>query len=61
VALTAFARTEDRRQAMLAGFDVHVAKPVERGELVTVVSRLARKNVSVKPTTSFFSVGRSAH
>jgi signal transduction histidine kinase/CheY-like chemotaxis protein len=44
VALTAFARSEDRRQAMLAGFDVHVAKPVEPGELVAVVSRLARRN-----------------
>lgn len=44
VALTAFARSEDRRQAMLAGFDVHVAKPVEPGELVAVVSRLAHRN-----------------
>jgi CheY-like chemotaxis protein len=43
VALTAFARSEDRRQSMLAGFDVHIAKPVEPGELVAVVSRLARR------------------
>ena len=43
VALTAFARSEDRRQAMLAGFDMHVAKPVEPGEVVAVVSRLARR------------------
>jgi CheY-like chemotaxis protein len=43
IALTAFARSEDRRQAMLAGFDIHVAKPVEPGELVAVVSRLARR------------------
>jgi CheY-like chemotaxis protein len=43
VALTAFASSEDRRQSMLAGFDVHVAKPVEPGELVAVVSRLARR------------------
>ena len=43
VALTAFARSDDRRQAMLAGFDVHVAKPVEPGELVAVVSRLASR------------------
>lgn len=41
VALTAFAQSEDKRQAMLAGFDVHVAKP---GELVAVASRLARRN-----------------
>jgi CheY-like chemotaxis protein len=41
VALTAFARSGDRRQAMLAGFDIHIAKPVEPAELVAVVSRLA--------------------
>jgi len=44
VALTAFARSEDRRQAMLAGFDIHIAKPVEPGELAAVVSRLARRS-----------------
>jgi signal transduction histidine kinase len=43
VALTAFARSEDRRRAMLSGFDMHVAKPVEPGELVAVVCRLARR------------------
>ena len=42
VALTAFARSEDRQRAMLAGFDVHVAKPAEPAELVAVASRLAR-------------------
>jgi signal transduction histidine kinase/CheY-like chemotaxis protein len=43
VALTAFARSEDRRRAMLCGFDMHVSKPVEPGELVAVVARLARR------------------
>ena len=43
IALTAFARSEDRWQAMLAGFDIHVAKPVEPGELIAVVARLARR------------------
>ena len=40
-ALTAFARSEDRRRAMLAGFQVHVAKPVEPAELRAVVATLA--------------------
>lgn len=40
-ALTAFARREDRTRAMLAGFQAHVAKPVEPGELVIVVASLA--------------------
>ncbi len=43
LALTAFARSEDRRRALLAGFDMHVAKPVDAAELVTVVARLADK------------------
>jgi CheY-like chemotaxis protein len=40
VALTAFARSEDRRRAMLAGFQVHLAKPVDPEELVAVVASL---------------------
>ena len=41
VALTAFARAEDRKRALLAGFQTHVAKPVDPGELVAVVASLA--------------------
>ena len=40
VALTAFARSEDRRKATLAGFQVHLAKPVNSEELVAVVAML---------------------
>jgi PAS domain S-box-containing protein len=41
VALTAFARTEDRRRAALAGFHTHLAKPVEASELLAIVASLA--------------------
>ncbi len=41
-ALTAFARGEDRRRALRAGFQMHVAKPVDLQELATVVVSLAR-------------------
>jgi PAS domain S-box-containing protein len=41
-ALTAFARGEDRRRALRAGFQMHLAKPVEIQELATVVASLAR-------------------
>ena len=41
VALTAFARAEDRTRAMLAGFQTHVSKPVDPAELVAVVASLA--------------------
>jgi PAS domain S-box-containing protein len=40
-ALSAFARSEDRRRAMMAGFQTHVAKPVEPAELLAVVANLA--------------------
>jgi PAS domain S-box-containing protein len=47
VALTAFARSEDRRRALLAGFQVHIAKPVDPGELVaTIASLLGRTGAS---------------
>jgi PAS domain S-box-containing protein len=41
-ALTAFARVEDRRRALRAGFQMHLAKPVDIQELATVVASLAR-------------------
>ncbi|HEX6862226.1 MAG TPA: response regulator, partial [Thermoanaerobaculia bacterium] len=42
-ALTAFARAEDRRRALLAGFQIHLAKPVHPGELTAVVASLAER------------------
>ena len=48
-ALSAFARSEDRRRAMMCGFQTHVAKPVEPPELLAVVASLAGR------------VGRSGH
>jgi CheY-like chemotaxis protein len=41
VALTAYTRREDRTRAIGAGFDVHVAKPVEPGELLVVLATLS--------------------
>jgi CheY-like chemotaxis protein len=41
IALTAYAREEDRRLALEAGFDAHVAKPVDPDELVRLVVSLA--------------------
>jgi PAS domain S-box-containing protein len=43
IALTAFARSEDRTRSLRAGFDLHVAKPVEPKELCAAVSRLAAR------------------
>jgi PAS domain S-box-containing protein len=41
VALTAYARAEDRRKALIAGFQNHAAKPMDPQELVVVVANLA--------------------
>jgi CheY-like chemotaxis protein len=41
VALTAFARVEDRMKALTAGYQMHVPKPVEPAELVTIVASLS--------------------
>lgn len=41
IALTAFARSEDRTKAMMAGYHVHLSKPVEPEELIATVASLA--------------------
>ena len=41
IALTAFARSEDRTRALRAGFLAHVAKPVEPAELVATVASVS--------------------
>ncbi|NRD68638.1 response regulator, partial [Corallococcus exiguus] len=41
VAITAYARSEDRTRVLRAGFQSHVPKPVEPGELLAVIASLA--------------------
>jgi CheY-like chemotaxis protein len=45
VALTGHARAQDRMRALIAGYDTHVAKPIETNELVTVVASLVGRLV----------------
>ncbi|HEX4051092.1 MAG TPA: ATP-binding protein [Steroidobacteraceae bacterium] len=40
IAITAYARPEDRQRALLAGFQMHMAKPLEAAELVAAVASL---------------------
>jgi len=44
VALTAYARAEDRLRALSAGYQMHVPKPVEPDKLTTVVAKLAGRD-----------------
>jgi CheY-like chemotaxis protein len=43
VALTAYGRIEDRVRALNAGFQMHVAKPVDPDELAAVITSLIRR------------------
>jgi len=40
-ALTAYARDEDRKQALAAGYQMHIAKPIGAGQLVNMIAKLA--------------------
>jgi signal transduction histidine kinase/ActR/RegA family two-component response regulator len=42
-ALTAFARSDDRTKALRSGFEMHLAKPVDPGELAASVATLVRR------------------
>ncbi len=41
IALTAYARSEDRLKAIMAGFQMHLAKPVEAAELLAQIASVA--------------------
>jgi two-component system, chemotaxis family, CheB/CheR fusion protein len=43
VALTAYNSTKEQRMSLLAGFQVHIAKPVEPEQLVSIIANLVRK------------------
>jgi CheY-like chemotaxis protein len=40
IALTAYARSEDRTRALTSGYQLHIAKPVESNELVAAIASL---------------------
>ena len=42
-ALTAYARSEDRVKALKAGFQMHLAKPIDPAELVATIAALAKR------------------
>jgi signal transduction histidine kinase/ActR/RegA family two-component response regulator len=42
IALTAFGRTQDRVRSLAAGYTMHVPKPVDPGELTTIVASVAQ-------------------
>ncbi len=51
IAMTAFARPEDRARALEAGYQAHVTKPVDPGELVRIVAAVAQ-SLATEPQAS---------
>ncbi|HEY6119839.1 MAG TPA: response regulator, partial [Pyrinomonadaceae bacterium] len=43
VAITAYAKDEDRRKALAAGYQQYVAKPVEFSELISAITKVAKR------------------
>jgi PAS domain S-box-containing protein len=54
-ALTAYARSEDRTRALQSGYEMHLAKPVDPGELAAAVAALARRTRMSPPEGSLES------
>jgi PAS domain S-box-containing protein len=50
IALTAFARSEDRTRALLAGYQVHISKPVSALELIATVASVAGRTGTPQPS-----------
>jgi CheY-like chemotaxis protein len=42
IAVTAYARAEDRQRSLLAGYQMHLSKPIEARELIAAISSLLR-------------------
>ena len=43
IALTGYATRKDRERALAAGYQIHLAKPVEREDLVTAIASLIKR------------------
>ncbi len=42
IAITAYARPEDRQRSLLAGYHMHLSKPIEARELIAGMASLLR-------------------
>jgi CheY-like chemotaxis protein len=59
IALTAYARAEDRMRALRAGYQAHVSKPVDGAELVALVAGLVDLSASARRVREERPAGRS--
>jgi CheY-like chemotaxis protein len=47
IAVTAYARSEDRDRALAAGYQLHLPKPIDPDELIQAVARFNKKEISL--------------
>jgi CheY-like chemotaxis protein len=47
IAVTAYARSEDRDRALSAGYQLHLPKPIDPDELIQAVARFNKKEISL--------------
>ena len=55
IALTAFARSEDRARALRAGFSAHVSKPVEPAHLIATIAMVAGRTAIAETAVEILS------
>jgi CheY-like chemotaxis protein len=60
IALTAFARSEDRLRALEAGFSAHISKPVEPSELIASVASVVGPSAPLVNRVSTPVLGRNS-
>jgi ATP-binding cassette subfamily B protein len=61
IALTGYAHAEDRTRALLAGFQIHLAKPVDPRELLAAIASLIGTSAHLRQEEHETSTGRNNH
>ena len=46
IALTAYGRTQDRMRSLTAGYTMHVPKPVDPAEFITIIASVAGRSAA---------------
>ena len=59
IAVTAYARDEDRARALLAGYQAHIVKPYQVGQLLTLINELVESSPESSPQSTGESVRRT--
>jgi CheY-like chemotaxis protein/signal transduction histidine kinase len=60
IAISAYAREEDRIRSLAAGFQIHIAKPFEPAEVLAAVGRMASRRARTPPAESERRLARRA-